>query len=105
VLRADQKRVEDLYQLSTRIGFRWNAKHELPSRLDELGGALLADPVTQRAYEYHTKQESQYELCAIFSAETAAANRGTWSHPAGRHCFALDATQQTDNPHVYAPDF
>ena len=39
-LRADNKRVQDLYQLSSQINAHWNSSsHKLPEHLDELSGA------------------------------------------------------------------
>jgi hypothetical protein len=26
-----------------------------------------------------------------------------WAHPAGRHCFLIDATQMTGSPWIYNP--
>lgn len=109
-LRADRKRVEDLYMLSTQINSRWSGHgHKLPEHLDELSGVVFADPVTRAAYEYHVKEGSQYELCAAFSMAGGQNNEGTlrpsnWSHPAGRHCFPLDASEAADNPNIYFPD-
>ncbi|HXW57017.1 MAG TPA: DUF5671 domain-containing protein [Candidatus Cybelea sp.] len=108
LLRADQRRIEDLHQLASRLKLRWSSAHNLPQRLDELAGGSLADPLTQRPYDYHPKQASQYELCANFSAdsrrEARGGNRSTWSHPAGLYCFELNAAFETDNPPPYLPD-
>jgi Domain of unknown function (DUF5671) len=108
-IRADQKRVQDLYQLSTQIDARWRSNDDkLPQHLDELSGVALADPVTRAAYEYHVKEGSRYELCATFSApsgpDTSIRSPGKWSHPMGRQCFSLDATQPAENPYIYLPD-
>jgi Domain of unknown function (DUF5671) len=109
MLRADQRRVQDLYQLSAQINRRWSSSlHKLPQHLDELAGATLADPITRAAYEYHAKEGSQYELCAVFSAASRKDRTrasGPWSHPAGRHCFAFDAAQPAENPYVYTGDW
>jgi Domain of unknown function (DUF5671) len=108
LLRADQRRIEALYQLASRLQLRWSSAHNLPQRLDELAGTRLADPLTQRPYDYHPKQASQYELCANFSADSRrdaqGGNQTTWSHPAGHYCFALDAALPTDGPPLYLPD-
>lgn len=108
-LRADRKRVQDLYQLSAQINGRWNsASHKLPQHLDELQGVALADPITRIAYEYHLREGSQYELCATFSLDgqqkDATSRPSKWSHPAGRHCFTLDAAEAAENPYIYFPD-
>jgi hypothetical protein len=108
-LRADSKRVLELYQLSSQIHARWNDNgHKLPGKLDELSGIPSADPVTRISYEYRVKEASQYELCATFSLESrqhdAASPPSKWSHPAGLHCFRLDAAEAAENPNVYIPD-
>ncbi len=109
-LRADEKRVQDLYQLSLQINTRWSSNgHKLPEHLDELQGVALADPITRMAYEYHVKQGSQYELCATFSLNSPqndrAARTSKWSHPAGQHCFPRDAAEPIENPYIYSPDW
>jgi hypothetical protein len=107
-LRADRKRVQDLYQLTARINGMWNSKdHKLPEHLDELQDVPLADPMTRAAYEYHVTGEGRYELCATFalpSEKNAMPRPGTWSHPAGRHCFSIQASQMLGNPYGYFPD-
>ncbi len=72
------------------------------------------DPSTLEQYEYHATGESTYEVCAAFDLATPAspATPGMkrpyaatapemypmdptvkdWSHPAGRHCFPVDAS-------------
>jgi hypothetical protein len=108
-LRADGKRVQDLYQLSNQVNAHWNSSsHKLPEHLDELSGVLLADPITRVAYGYHVKEGSQYELCATFSMENRGKDeislRSQWSHPPGNHCFALDAAKAAENPYIYFPN-
>lgn len=108
-LRADSRRVQDLYQLSSQIQARWNSNgHKLPEHLDELSGVASADPITRVPYEYHTKEGNQYELCATFSLDGpqnhAASRLSKWSHAAGRHCFPLNAAEPAENPYIYAPD-
>jgi hypothetical protein len=108
-LRADSRRVQDLFQLSNQINARWRSDgNKLPEHLDEFPGVALADPVTRAAYVYHRKEGSQYELCATFSLESrsqdGATRRSKWYHPAGNHCFPLDAAQTVENPYIYLPD-
>jgi hypothetical protein len=107
-LRADTRRVQDLYMLSSAIYNIWTSAHKLPEHLDELRNVALADPITRAEYEYRTKDASKYELCATFamsSRENEALQRAsTWSHQAGRQCFALDAAQMADNPNIYFPN-
>lgn len=107
-LRADRKRVQDLYQLSAKIHNVWSANVRLPGHLDELRDAALADPITRVAYEYRVTEGSRYELCATFALASeqnqAAPRSSAWSHPRGRHCFPVDASQMLDNPYIYFSD-
>jgi hypothetical protein len=102
-LRADEKRVQDLYLLTSALHNRWKGgDYKLPEHLDEIANAAFADPITRVAYEYHVKEGSQYELCAVFALpsphENSAQRASTWSHPKGRHCFAFDASQTGNGP-------
>jgi hypothetical protein len=109
-LRADEKRVQDLFQLSGVVTTRWNLRggHTLPADLNELSGAgvSVADPLTDALYEYHPQAGSQYELCATFAMDSQqqrsqVLRTGAWSHPSGRHCFLLDASRAAPNPSIY----
>jgi hypothetical protein len=109
MLRADSKRIQDLFQLSGQINGHWSTNgHKLPEHLDELPNVASADPVSRMAYEYRSKEGSQYELCATFSRESqsnkGAMSRSKWSHPAGRACFQMDASLPAENPNIYLPD-
>jgi hypothetical protein len=109
LLRGDEKRLQDLYLLSQQIANRARSNGNLPAHdLSELSGVAISDPMTRVAYEYHLKEGSKYELCAIFSSAsrngTLASNPDAWSHPAGRYCFPLDATQQAQNPYIFLPN-
>jgi len=106
-LRADRKRAQDLYQLSDKIHTLWTANGRLPGHLDELRDAASADPITRAAYEYRPTEGSRYELCATFALPSelnqVSPRASVWSHPAGRHCFPVDASQTLDNPYIYFP--
>jgi len=107
-LRADYKRVQDLYQVSDAIHSRWvSGSRPLPRHLEELPRATVSDPLTGAAYEYRVKDDVQYDLCATFSLasdEAAGHFLGKWRHPAGHYCFALSADQSPQNPNIYIPD-
>lgn len=103
-LRADQRRTEDLYQIAVKVNSNWSANGDkVPDHLDELQGIALSDPVTRSTYEYRVTENSRYELCATF-ALASQDSRGPWSHAAGHHCFAFEASRVPDNPSVYFPD-
>jgi hypothetical protein len=96
-LRADSERIQNLFQISGNMTLYWASHNQqLPSSLDQLPGASFVDPVTGAAYVYHPKQGSQYELCATFSRKSERDDNRPgarpWTHPAGYHCFSLDAT-------------
>jgi hypothetical protein len=111
-LRAqDRRRVEDLFQIASRMHAHWSSQSEsaprrLPAKLDELipgtGGALpLLDPFRQTPYAYTPAAAPAYRLCADFGAETRQSPGGqppAWSHPAGVHCFDLDASLRPVRP-------
>ena len=99
-VQADARRVEDLRSIAQQIGYRQTPR--LPETLAELApsrAARLKDPVTNAPYEYRPKSGTGYELCATFATDSAADEEGSgqrpnfWSHPKGRHCYQLDASQ------------
>jgi hypothetical protein len=107
VYRMDQRRVDDLRQLSYAMSAYWTTHKALPPSLDSLpsdgwSSARLRDPETGTAYELTLVQDSTYSLCATFrraSEDDGQAFRDRWFHPAGRQCFALMATAgDTPNP-------
>jgi hypothetical protein len=102
-LRADAQRVQQLYQLGNQIQNYWRSHaSQLPQSIDGLPGTQV-DPVTRVRYEYHPGQSSQYELCADFAQLSPGGdNQDTWNHPAGHHCFSLDASSQLTFPTEYA---
>ena len=109
IMRADNRRIQDLYQLSMRINGAWNANtHQLPTHLDQLTDVPLVDPISRATYEYAVVEGDKYQLCATFVLSTvqnqANSRSTTWSHPAGRYCFVLDASRVPDSPNIYLGD-
>lgn len=105
-LVADGQRVQQLYMLSNAMRNYWLAHaSQLPSSVSEVPGSYL-DPITIETFEYVPAQGSQYQLCAVFAArspleENNQPPRGDpneWTHPAGRHCFLLDASALPQQP-------
>lgn len=105
-LVADGQRVQQLYTLSTVIRNYWLAHaSQLPPRGSEVPGSYL-DPITNQSFEYIPAKDSQYQLCAVFATrsthgEDSQPPRGdpdVWTHPAGRHCFPLDASALPRQP-------
>jgi hypothetical protein len=101
--RDKQRALEDLQSIARLI----RAQHPrdpavAPAELPHGPGVNLNDPATGARYEYHPKSGTAYELCATFATDSAtdSADEGNgfragysfWSHPAGHHCYQLDAS-------------
>ena len=115
-LRADAQRVRNLSQISADIKNYWNTHNsQLPVGLDQLsqlfqdysGNSSRFDPISHASYEYHSKQGSQYELCATFARKSERPKTEVgpdgWAHPSGHYCYELDAKGETPfvPPHYY----
>ncbi len=106
-LSEDQKRSEDLYLLSNAIRNHWTEKKSLPLTLEALktgspaAELRLRDPFTNQAYQFGALEGPNYRLCATYQMpspdDTRFADR-TWQHPAGAHCFQLEATKSYPYP-------
>lgn len=104
-LVADGQRVQRLYSLSNAIRSYWQShSSQLPATLADVPGNYT-DPITHKTFEYRPAQGSHYQLCAVFAADSARdtgngpqVDPNTWTHPAGRHCFQLDATALPQQP-------
>lgn len=102
-LRLDQQRVTRLGQLSMRISAYWNAHKALPPDLQTIdrSGDVSRDPVSNTPYDYTITDAQAYRLCVHFDAASEAEGNSIgayaspyatrWNHPAGTHCFDLDA--------------
>lgn len=104
--RLDERRVEDLQEVAAAIDVYWTREGTLPPDLDVLAGwqgldAPRTDPVTEEPYRYELTGESTYRLCATFATEAPGRPaQGSWRfrptlwhHPAGEHCFELEAEE------------
>jgi hypothetical protein len=99
-IQADHRRVDDLRVIAGAIYQRATIPGEpVPAALPQLVGkqvpqARIADPETGKPYEYRVKSESEYELCAVFSAaeeQNPYQQTQFWYHGKGRTCFTLNA--------------
>ncbi len=121
--RYDEQKVSDLQNIQYQVVNYWQAKQQLPASLADLtnslsGSSVPSDPQSQQAYEYSTKGELSFELCATFNA-SAQSNTGSsrtmpmmpapygakgmaiadsWQHGVGRTCF-----ERTIDPAFYPP--
>lgn len=117
--RFDEQRVADLQQIASAVDFRYERTGNLPDALQEFTVQSsdyyirsLNDPETGAPYEYRVAGESSYDLCAVFDLPSTSepANAAAkpvapypyrdqaWQHPAGRHCFTLDAELRIPKP-------
>lgn len=94
--RIDDRRVDDLETLDLSIRAFAEKRGALPTDLADIarepGRRLpLKDPETGTAYEYRATAKNTYQLCAVFTTDTAetrsAPARGEWAHGKGRTCF------------------
>lgn len=93
-LEGDYRRVQDLQSITGLL----REIPSLPSSLAEVAatrpGLRVRDPETGRAYEYTRKSDTEFELCATFSAASempdGSYGNGFWRHPQGRACFRID---------------
>jgi hypothetical protein len=108
-LRADAVRVNQLRGIVLQMREEWrahagDAARNLPATLADvsvrLGDRSIADPITHSPYEYAPRSGSQYELCAVFAADSSAqepAPGPPWKHPKGRYCFSFDAASDSQD--------
>ena len=102
--RFDERRLSDLRRIVREIDtFAYDRQrpgvlqHELPKALKDLEGKTrhwklsLLDPETGAPYGYVVKSETTYEVCATFNLPRDEDTGAFWNHPAGRHCFLIDA--------------
>jgi hypothetical protein len=90
----DQKRIDDLKDIASRVRTRYNDTGVLPATLPSI---WAHDPVTKQPYTYRRIDASHFMLCATFAAPTEHEdNAGTsfWSHGAGQRCYALDQSSE-----------
>jgi hypothetical protein len=103
--RLDDQRVRHLKVLSSGIEEHWKRHGKLPASVVELAlqpwqEAIERDPETRQPYEYEPRAERSYRLCAEFALASpeprSPREREFWRHPAGRHCFDLEITVESD---------
>jgi hypothetical protein len=107
--RLDEERSTDLHRTADAVDGYWTRKGKLPADLAAVAewrglDGPPADPVTEEPYEYRVTGADTYELCATFAAESPGReirwareeHAVFWRHPAGRHCFELEAREVGD---------
>ncbi len=69
----------------------------LPATLDEVASSATyqkistVDPETGLPYVYRVTSDHEFDLCATFSLPRDMQYDIFWNHPAGLHCFKVDA--------------
>jgi hypothetical protein len=109
--KFDEQRINDLRTINSEIlnivrdwrGYDPNAeialRNPLPATLGEVEKLAryarpnITDPETGTPYEYRVKNQSEYELCAMFTFRRELQYDIFWDHPAGRHCYQFDAKE------------
>jgi hypothetical protein len=103
-LKFDERRVSNLTSISFGVDGYWEQNGRLPEQLIDLQTRRsfiqpTEDPETGEPYEYRVLSEKGYELCAVFTTDSATLDREfkpsfserVWEHSAGRVCFGLEA--------------
>lgn len=98
-VKLDDRRVQDLRQLSEAIDAHFKEHGELPASLEVVrskpGNRLsVADPATGALYGYAPASGRRYRLCAVFVTDTGvtgAESDSDWQHGLGQQCFGEDA--------------
>lgn len=96
--RLDDRRIDDLVRLQSRIERHAKDEGALPADLAALSrrdGVRLRDVGPDgEPYRYEAVDARRYRLCATFAtddtgdaAATAPWRDAEWRHPAGEHCF------------------
>jgi hypothetical protein len=93
----DERRVQDLTEISRRVDLFWTREGTLPASLAALerqsAGSVPKDPGTNQPYDYRPLGAIAYELCAQFQRTSSDRGQepGFWSHQPGRQCFQPEA--------------
>jgi hypothetical protein len=100
----DDRRLQDLQTIAREIQLmvvnpnkRGTLKEPLPKTLAEAAQRARNervnphDPETAEPYRYVLIDEATYELCATFAKPRDWDSRVFWNHPAGAHCFTINA--------------
>jgi len=100
-VRFDERRVEDLQQISRAISSYHDQAGRLPNSLEaleplDLYVSSIMDPKTGELYEYIITGQLSYDICAVFESDSSFAQPQrfpgleTWEYEAGRQCFSRE---------------
>ena len=103
-VRLDERRVDDLRDISRNIDTYLEINDAMPESLQDLRGPRfyvqsIEDPETGVLYPYRVIEGPAYELCATFTTDSTEGRRGerrsfsetAWDHGIGLTCFQLTA--------------
>ena len=102
-VRLDEQRVDDLRNISSNIDRYLELNEEMPASLQDMkeprfSVRSVTDPETDVPYDYRVIEGNSYELCAIFSTDSAERrderrrfSERAWDHGTGLTCFPLEA--------------
>lgn len=107
LMKYDEQKVNDLMNINSGITNYYTTMGTLPKDLTDISTQyymVATDSQTGKTYEYEKTGKTTYNLCAEFNkASNDKLNSaapypygGSWTHPAGRYCFA-----QTINLNMY----
>jgi hypothetical protein len=92
--RLDERRTQDLEQITFPINRYYTRHHTLPASLDALVAdhempKLPGDPETRAPYRYSVTGATDYQLCATFEQPSPddAFGGASWAHGTGPVCF------------------
>jgi hypothetical protein len=103
----DMQRLNDLATISSEIQFSYSQNEKLPASLDALNQPYLnlRDPQANTLYEYRIINDTQYELCAVFTLERFQPEKfstrggeqyiGDKDFTTGRNCFSQEVSPVT----------
>lgn len=104
----DVARVGNLRDIVRGVDIYWERNGSLPAGLESLSGerdidiVSIVDPETREPYTFRAAGDKAYELCASFSLDAPTDQASLrmypyrerfWRHPAGYHCFDLEAIE------------
>ncbi|MFA6215003.1 MAG: DUF5671 domain-containing protein [Patescibacteria group bacterium] len=111
LIKFDQQRISDLYNLDGMINDDYAQNKKLPADLTAAKFAQFKDPENEKPYGYKILGDKNYELCATFSLAVDSNNRDytyggnkDWSyHQAGYQCFNSTVTDSLNGKIIPAP--
>lgn len=104
--KLDNVIISSFDQIGSTIDSYYSEKKALPVSLDEmrkeynsLSDNVFVDPVTGAKFDYRTKSQDEYELCATFRLTSEADNQyysdrtlgQRWPHAVGYQCLSQKA--------------